>query len=271
MILMISRSVGVGLFVVATIYILLPEWELAMSKQTQAGSFDEPMTLPDDDSVTNRQEMQATLIHHVVELNEQEVLALVQERLNNGDDPLSIVEDCQGGMRRVGERYEQGQYFLSGLIMAGEIFREVMELTQPVIKEKVRGNESGRILLGTVQGDIHDIGKNIQSMLFSCYGFTVNDLGIDVPPDVFVMEATKFEPDVVGLSGLLTSSYDAMRDTITLFRRDLDHSLANMPIIIGGVSINDQVCQYVGADYLIVNAMDGVRVCQRLVAAESPE
>ena len=242
-----------------------------MSKQAQADNFDGSMTLPDDDSVTNHQEMQTDLIHHVVELNEQEVLALVQERLNNGDDPLSIVEDCQGGMRRVGERYEQGQYFLSGLIMAGEIFREVMELTQPVIKEKVRGNETGRILLGTVQGDIHDIGKNIQSMLFSCYGFTVNDLGIDVPPDVFMTEATKFGPDVVGLSGLLTSSYDAMRDTVALLRRNPDHALANIPVIIGGVSINDQVCQYVEADYWIVNAMDGVRLCQRLLADENAE
>ena len=237
-----------------------------MSKQTQADGFDGSMTLPDDDGVTSYQEVQADLIHHVVELNEQEVLALVQKRLSNGVDPLSIVEACQGGMRRVGERYEQGQYFLSGLIMAGEIFREVMELTQPVIKEKVQGNETGRILLGTVQGDIHDIGKNIQSMLFSCYGFTVYDLGVDVPPDVFVTEATKFEPDVVGLSGLLTSSYDAMHDTVALFRHNPDHSLVNIPIIIGGVSINDQVCQYVEADYWIVNAMDGVRLCQRLLA-----
>jgi dimethylamine corrinoid protein len=242
-----------------------------MSNQTQAGSFDEPMTLPNDDSVANRQEMQTILIHHVVELNEQEVLALVRGRLNDGDDPLSIVEDCQRGMRRVGERYEQGQYFLSGLIMAGEIFREVMELAQPVIEEKVRGNESGRILLGTVQGDIHDIGKNIQGMLLSCYGFTEYDLGVDVPPDAFVTQAAKVKPDIVGLSGLLTSSYDAMRDTITLFRRNPDHTLMSIPIIIGGVSINDQVSQYVGADYWIVNAMDGVRLCQRLLANNRAE
>jgi dimethylamine corrinoid protein len=242
-----------------------------MSNQTQADGFDGSITPPDDDSVTNRREMQTALIHHVAELNEQEVLALVQERLDDGDDPLSIVEDCQEGMRRVGERYEQRQYFLSGLIMAGEIFREVMELTQPVIKEKVRGNESGRILLGTVQGDIHDIGKNIQGKLLSCYGFTVYDLGVDVPPDAFLTQATKVKPDIVGLSGLLTSSYDAMRDTITLFRRNPDHILMSIPIIIGGVSINDQVCQYVGADYWIVNAMDGVRLCQRLLANNRAE
>jgi methanogenic corrinoid protein MtbC1 len=242
-----------------------------MNNQRQSGGFDGSMALPGDNSVAGHREIQAALIHHVAELNEQEVLALVQQCLSNGDDPLSVVEDCQEGMRRVGERYEQRQYFLSGLIMAGEIFREVMELIQPVIKEKVRGNESGRILLGTVQGDIHDIGKNIQGMLLSCYGFTVYDLGVDVPPDAFVTQATSVRPDIVGLSGLLTSSYDAMRDTITLFRRNPDHTLGSIPIIIGGGSINDQVCQYVGANYWIVNAMDGVRLCQRLLADNRSE
>jgi methanogenic corrinoid protein MtbC1 len=209
------------------------------------------------------------LIHHVVELNEQEVLELVQQRLSNGDDPLSIVEDCQRGMRQVGERYEQGKYFLSGLIMAGEIFREVMELSRPVIQEQMHGDESGRILLGTVQGDIHDIGKNMQSMLLSCYGFTVYDLGVDVPPHTFLAQATELKPHIVGLSGLLTSSYDAMRDTVALFRHSPDQELVSIPIIIGGVSINDQVCQYVEADHWIVNAMDGVRLCQRLLADNS--
>lgn len=242
-----------------------------MSDQTQADSFDKPVTLSDDDNAANRQKRQTVLIHHVAELNEQHVLALVQKRLGDGEDPLAIVEDCQEGMRRVGERYEQGQYFLSGLIMAGEIFREVMELTQPIIKKHIQGDESGRILLGTVQGDIHDIGKNIQSMLLRCYGFTVYDLGIDVSPSTFVAQAATVKPDIVGLSGLLTSSYDAMCDTITLFRRDPDHTLGSIPIIIGGLSINDQVCHYVGADYWIVNAMDGVRLCQRLLADKSAE
>jgi methanogenic corrinoid protein MtbC1 len=179
-----------------------------MSNQPQADSFDGPMTSPDDDGVVTGQKMRTTLIHHVADLNEQEILTLVQERLSHGDDPLAIVEACQMGMCRLGERYDQGQYFLSGLIIAGEVFREVMELAQPVIQEKVRRNESGRILLGTVQGDIHNIGKNIRSMLLSCYGFTVFDLGVDVPPDEFVTQATKMKPNIVGLSGLLTNSYD---------------------------------------------------------------
>jgi methanogenic corrinoid protein MtbC1 len=237
-----------------------------MSSQTQTDRLDGPMPSPDDGSVANRRENQAALIHHVAELNEQAVLALAQERLSDGDDPLSIVEDCQEGMRRVGERYEQGRYYLSGLIMAGEIFREVMELAQPVIEAQISGEKSGRVLLGTVQGDIHDIGKNIQGMLLSCHGFTVYDLGVDVPPAEFLAQAKKVKPDIIGLSGLLTSSYDVMRDTITLIREPTVPELADLPIIIGGTSINEQVCQYVGADHWVVNSMEGVRLCQRLLA-----
>lgn len=219
----------------------------------------------------NRQKIRSSLIHHVTELNEQEVLTLVRERLRQGDDPLAIVEDCQEGMRRVGERYEHGQYFLSGLIMAGEIFREVMELAHPAIQEHTQGNESGRILLGTVQGDIHDIGKNMQGMLLRCYGFTVCDLGVDIPPTMFVDQADTVNPDIVGLSGLLTSSYDIMRETVALFRHNSNQRLARIPIVIGGGSINEQVRQYVGADYWIVNSMDGVRLCQRLLSDKGAE
>lgn len=219
----------------------------------------------------NNGDMQARLIHHVVELDEDEALSLVRERLSRGDDPLAVVEDCHEGMRRVGERYEQGQYYLSGLIMAGEIFREVMELAQPVIEAQVSGNESGRILLGTVQGDIHDIGKNIQAMLLSCYGFTVLDLGVDVPPAEFLARAGQFKPDIVGLSGLLTSSYDTMRQTIALLRQSGEKSVVVAPVIIGGGTLNEQVRLYTGADYWIANSMEGVRLCQRLLANKAAD
>jgi methanogenic corrinoid protein MtbC1 len=230
---------------------------------------DSSAMFPEGDGAADRQKIQTTLIHYVAELNERAVLALVQERLDGGDNPLSIVEECQEGMRRVGEQYEQGRYYLAGLIMAGEIFREVMELAQPAIEAQVSSEGSGRILLGTVQGDIHDIGKNIQSMLFSCHGFTVYDLGVNVPPGRFLAEAKRVKPDIIGLSGLLTSSYDAMRDTIALIRDASVPELAGIPIIIGGTSINEQVCQYVQADHWIINAMEGVRLCQRLLAGKA--
>lgn len=214
----------------------------------------------------SKKKTEPTLTTLVADLEEQQVLMVVHKRLENGDAPLDIVEDCQAGMRMVGERYEQREYFISGLIMAGEIFREVMELVQPVIEEQLSGNESGHILLGTVQGDIHDIGKNNLSLLLRCYGFTVHDLGVDVPPVEFLAQASTLEPDIIGLSGLLTLSYDSMRETVDLLRNSVRSDLCSIPIIIGGNQLNEQVCRYVGADYWVTDAMNGVRLCQKLLA-----
>ena len=207
------------------------------------------------------------LIAHVADLNENEALALVEERVAQGQDPLAIIEDCQEGLRQVGERYERQEYYLSGLIMAGEIFREVMEIVQPIIVEQFTGKETGTILIGTVRGDIHDIGKNNLSMLLTCYGFSVHDLGVDVPPSEFLLQAIQVRPNIIGLSGLLTSSYDAMKETIDLLRMTGDPEINSIPIVIGGNQLNEQVSKYVGADYWLNDAMSGVRLCQQLLAS----
>jgi methanogenic corrinoid protein MtbC1 len=134
-----------------------------------------------------------------------------------------------------------------------------------VIEIQFTGNESGTILLGTVRGDIHDIGKNNLSMLLTSYSFTVYDLGVDVPSSEFLLEAIQVKPDIIGLSGLLTSSFDAMRETINLIRRSKEEGVSDIPIIIGGNQLNEQVCQYVGANYWVTDAMMGVRICQQLL------
>jgi methanogenic corrinoid protein MtbC1 len=203
----------------------------------------------------------ATLIVAISDLQEETALALVRRRLDAGDDPLLIIEDCKEGMRQVGVRYEQHEYYLAGLIMAGEIFRQVMELLQPVVEHQISGQASGRILLGTVEGDIHDLGKNIVNMLLSCHNFVVCDLGVDVSPVAFAEQAAQVQPHLVGLSGLLTSSYDAMRETIALLRAQGYRG----PTIIGGGQLSDEVCQYVGADHWTTDAISGVELCQRLV------
>jgi methanogenic corrinoid protein MtbC1 len=207
----------------------------------------------------------ARLVSKISDLQELEALALVNERVKQGGNPLLIVEDCQEGLRQVGERYEKREYFLYGLIMAGEIFREVMEILQPIIQIQFDNNETGTILLGTVRGDIHDIGKNSLSMLLTSYGFTVHDLGVDVPQAEFLLKAIQIKPDIIGLSGLLTSSFDPMRETIQLIRNSGEPDVSNLPIIIGGNQLNEQICQYVGADYWVTDAMTGVRLCQQLV------
>jgi len=207
----------------------------------------------------------AVLVANVADLNEVATVSLVKSRIARGDDPLVITEDCQEGLRIVGERYERQEYFLAGLIMAGEIFRQVMELLQPIIQDRITGDESGLILIGTVRGDIHDIGKNNLSLLLTSYGFTVHDLGVDVPPVEFFHKATTLRPHLIGLSGLLTSAYDSMKETIDLIRTAGEDFIASTPIIIGGNQLNEQVCQYVGADYWVTDAMEGVRICQRII------
>ncbi len=212
---------------------------------------------------------QEKLIVLLADLDEGAVLAEVAERLAAGADPLALIDVCRTGMRRVGERYEQREYFLSGLIMAGEIFREVVELIQPRLEAATRGHSAGRVLLGTVQGDIHDVGKNILQVLLRCSGFDVRDLGVDVPPEEFARQVQAFRPEVVGLSGLLTTSYDTMRETVHHIRGVLPATDQPGAIVIGGGLINEQVGRYTGADFWTDDAMEGVRLCQRLVAART--
>jgi methanogenic corrinoid protein MtbC1 len=207
----------------------------------------------------------AKLIAAIADLHEETSLAVVRQRLESGDDPLLIIEDCRDGMRQVGARYERREYFLAGLIMAGEIFRQIMELLQPVVERQISGQSSGRILLGTVEGDIHDLGKNIVSMLLSCHNFVVRDLGVNVAPAAFAEQAAQFQPHLVGLSGLLTSSYDAMRATVGLLHGQ-DY---RGPIVIGGGQLSEPVCQYVGADHWSTDAVTGVELCGRLIAGQT--
>lgn len=208
------------------------------------------------------------LIKLVADLKENEVLELVESLMKQGSDPLEIVQDCQEGLRQVGLRYEQKEYFLAGLIMAGEIFREVMEIVQPAIEEQHKDDNSGLILLGTVQGDIHDIGKNNLILLLRSHGFTVIDLGVDVSPEEFRDQAVEIKPNIIGLSGLLTASHDAMAQTIHLIRNNAPDFLDSVPILIGGSQINEEVCKFVGADYWVNDAMSGVRLCQKLLSSK---
>jgi methanogenic corrinoid protein MtbC1 len=206
------------------------------------------------------------LVHLIADLEEKAVLDIVHRRIAAGYDLMQILEECNEGMQVVGRRYEQGEYYIAGLIMSGEIFREIVELIQPLLVQKADKKSSGRILVGTVSGDIHDIGKNMLGMLLSCYGFTVIDLGVDVPAAEFASKAITVRPDIVGLSGLITASFEMMRETVSVLRAEAAKHELSFPILIGGGMMDEQVCQYVGADYWLKDAMAGVRLCQSLLA-----
>jgi methanogenic corrinoid protein MtbC1 len=208
-----------------------------------------------------RMKAQSQLVSAIANLNEKLALNLARERLAENEDPLILIENCQRGLQRVGERYAEHKYYLSGLIMGGEIFYEVMELIRPAMESRILGTSSGKILLGTVEGDIHDLGKNIVKLLLSCHKVKVYDLGVDVPPEEFLSQAKKLEPDILGLSGLITKSYDSMRETIGLFRK----GGYQIPIVIGGSQLSKEVFQYTGADYWVNRAEIGVRLCLRLL------
>lgn len=201
----------------------------------------------------------------VADLEEDAVLDIVQKRIDSGADLLQIIADCNEGMREVGLLYEKEEYFIAGLIMAGEIFRQVVEMVEPLLLEQLSGESSGTIIVGTVAGDIHDLGKNMFGMLLTCHGFRVIDLGVDVPPAEFAAKVIEKKPDLVGLSGLITASFETMKETITLIREEFMKHGFLIPILVGGGFIDEQIHQYVGSDYWVPDAMAGVRLVEDLL------
>lgn len=202
----------------------------------------------------------------LVELDEQRTLALVPELLGQGASPLSILNSCQQALRVVGERYERQEYYISGLIMAGELFKEVLDLVQPLYDESARQETTGTIVLGTVARDIHDIGKNLFATSLRGYDFNVIDLGVDAPPERFLEEVRRSRPDVVCLSGLILAAFESMKQTVTLLRAHEAELGYRPPIVLGGGTMDGRVCDYCGADSWSTDAMEGVRICQDLVA-----
>lgn len=207
------------------------------------------------------------LIQLLQDLKEEEVKALVYKRLKSGENPLDIMNDCRQGVQKVGLLYEQRKYYLSGLIMAGEILQDVVKIIQPAIKDNVSGNVSGRIVIGSAHGDIHDIGKDILVMLLTCHGYSVHDLGVDVPPETFLTESREVRPDVIGISFLLTTAIKSVKETIGLLRTGLSAVEPAPAIIIGGGQLDERICKQVGADAWMTDAVEGIKFCQANIPA----
>ena len=210
----------------------------------------------------------SSLAGRVAALDEQGALDAVTVRITNRDDPLTIIEECQLGMRYVGEHYQSGKYFISGLIMAGEIFREAMLILGPLLPEAGSAEGSlGSVMLCTVRGDIHDLGKSIVAMMLSSYGLVVHDLGVDVAPAEVARQARELRPDIVGLSGLLTVATAGMKATVSELREASLEIGRELPVIIGGGIVNEQTCKWTGADLWANDAAQGVQLIREAVAA----
>jgi methanogenic corrinoid protein MtbC1 len=200
----------------------------------------------------------------VAELNEEAVLEAVRQHVADGVDPLAIIDLCHKGMVQVGELYNERTYFISGLIMAGEIMRKVSQVVLPLIENKSTNGDAGRIVLGTVEGDIHFIGKDIFRVLVRAHGFAVHDLGVDVPPSRFLSAVHEFKPDIVGLSCLISGAFNSVRETIALLREEAPDGPSPRAYIIGG-RVDELISKELGADYWANDAMKGVLLCQKVM------
>jgi len=190
-------------------------------------------------------------------LQEEEALAEVRRVLGEGGDPLSLVEGLREGMSEVGRRFEDKEYFLSELIMSAEIFKEAIALIEPYLTAGA-GPSKGSVVIGTVKGDIHDIGKNIVATLLRCDGYEVHDLGVDVPPETFVGKLKDTGATLLALSGLLTLAFDSMKETVeSLSEAGLRDKVK---VIIGGGPVNEKVVEYSGADAFGVDAAQAVKL-----------
>jgi methanogenic corrinoid protein MtbC1 len=191
-------------------------------------------------------------------LEEEAVLTLVRQQLDSGIDPLAIMADCRDGMAQVGKRYESNEYYVSDLIMAGEVFKQAMALIGTKFKTE-GGPKRGTVVAGTVKGDIHDIGKDIVISLLKAGNYNVIDLGVDVPPAKFVEAVKQNGAAVVSLSGLLTISFDAMRETVEAL--SAAGLRTKVKVMIGGGPVTEQVRAYAGADALGADAQAAVTLC----------
>ena len=197
---------------------------------------------------------------------ESEAVELAREMLDSGYDPLELLAHCREAMELVGKRYEEGEYFLPELMLAGEMLGAIGDMAKPLIdKESSGGKGAGTVLIGTVHGDLHDIGKNIVSFMLDINGFNVIDIGIDVPVEEFIASIKEHKPEVVGLSGFLTLAFDSMKGTIDAIKeaglRD------NVKIMIGGGQVDETIRAHTGADAYGMNAMDAVNLCKGWLAA----
>ncbi len=200
------------------------------------------------------------------DLNEKKVYELVEQKIREGWPAMEIVKALNEGMVAVGELFSTGKYFISQLIFSAEILKAVMKRLEPLMVKTPSGPSAGKVVIGTVKGDIHDIGKNIVVTLLRGSGFEVVDLGVDVPAERFVKALQETGARALGLSALLNFTYPEMKQVVDeLVKAGLRDKVK---IIIGGTPTNEQVRQFTGADYYAEDAVTGINICRQIYAGD---
>lgn len=210
--------------------------------------------------------MSKKLINAIADMREEEALKLVNKMVEGGTEPLAILDAARKGVAIVGQRYDEGTYFLPELMLAGEMLSQIADIVKPELAKLPEVERHGKVVIGTVEGDIHDIGKNIVSFMLNTNGFEVLDLGVNVPAQQFVEAIGDFQPQVVGMSGFLALAFDAMKGTVEAIQaaglRD------KVKIMIGGGQVSEDIRKYTGADGYGQDAMAGVSLAQEWVGAK---
>ncbi|MDX9831782.1 MAG: cobalamin-dependent protein [Anaerolineae bacterium] len=205
--------------------------------------------------------MSEQLVHAIADMREEEALSLVRDMVKSGVEPMAILDAARMAMSIVGQRYEEGTYFLPELMLSGEMLNQITEIIKPELAKLPEVKRHGKVLIGTVKGDIHDIGKNIVTFMLDVNGFDVRDLGVDVSPQAFVDAIQDFGPQVIGLSGFLTLAFDTMKETVEAIQaaglRD------GVKVMIGGGQVTEEVRVYTGADAFGRDAMAGVTLARK--------
>ncbi len=210
--------------------------------------------------------MSDDLMEAMADLREKEALEIVENRLSAGDDPVNILNDARQAMGIVGKRFEAREYFIPDLVYSGEILKEVSEIIKPRLAKGAEAERLGGVVLGTVAGDIHDIGKDIVAFMLDISGFEVHDLGVDVPAQEFVEKVKETGAGIVGLSGFLTLAFDSMKETVEAIKvaglRD------QLKIMVGGGLIDEEIRRYTGADAYGRDAVAAVSLAKKWVGGE---
>jgi 5-methyltetrahydrofolate--homocysteine methyltransferase len=197
-------------------------------------------------------------------LERSDVLENVKKEIKKGTDPLKIVEQLSQGLKIVGELYDKKEYFLAELITAGDIFQEAFREIKPVLEKKgLKTQVKGKIVIGTVRGDLHDIGKNIVTTMLVSSGFYVEDLGVDVSPERFVEAIRKINTDILAMSALLTIAIDSAKETIQLIEKNKLRS--KVKIIVGGAAFTEAIAKKLGVDAYGKDPIEAIKFCQKLL------
>ena len=215
--------------------------------------------------------MSQDLVDAMVGMREAEAMELAQKMLGGGEDPLHVLESCRTAVEIVGQRFEAGRYFLPELIMAGEMLKKISQIAKPFLKREcsTKADVRGKVVIGSVKGDIHDIGKDIVSFMLEINGFEVYDLGVDVPAEKFVDAIQEVQPEIVGMSALLTTAFESMKNTVEVIKnaglRD------GVKIMVGGGTVDEKVKEYTGADAYGADAVAAVNLSREWMKRKTYE